>query len=214
MNRRQLKKKIKKRNIALCKQYPFLIPRNVWTDKIPDGYNYSYTRYDEIPDGWRKAFGQFLLEELRDALVKDDYLDKFRFTQIKEKYGRLCLYNFGAPVDALNVIHKYEFLSEYVCYYCGSPEACIVNDHGWYLPVCRECWDKNNNYRARGGYKPIPYEVVMDEDYTGMPEVCNVMIHYDGELKSVECDISDTVKKIKMKWQQRNRGEKNEGREG
>ena len=214
MNRRQLKKKIKKRNIALCKQYPFLIPRNVWTDKIPYGYNYSYTRYDEIPDGWRKAFGQFLLEELRDVLVKDDYLNKFRFTDIKEKYGQLCLYNFGAPVDALNVIHKYEFLSKYVCYYCGSPEACIVNDYGWYLPVCRECWDKNNNFRARGGYKPISYGIVMDEDYTGMPEVCNVMIRYGGELKSVECDISDTVKKIKMKWQQRNRGEKSEGREG
>ena len=35
MNKRQKKKQIKMKNKKLIKKYPFLLPRNVWTGKVP-----------------------------------------------------------------------------------------------------------------------------------------------------------------------------------
>lgn len=60
MNKRIKKKQIKMNNKKLCKRYPFLIPRNRWTDKLmwdkTDKYfmPYSYTELDAMPDGWRR----------------------------------------------------------------------------------------------------------------------------------------------------------------
>ena len=47
----------KESNQKLIERFPFLIPRNRWTGKIPEDYDYSYTELDSMPDGWRKAFG-------------------------------------------------------------------------------------------------------------------------------------------------------------
>lgn len=44
-------------NKALISEFPFLLPRNRWTGNIPDDYDYSYTELDDLPDGWRIAFG-------------------------------------------------------------------------------------------------------------------------------------------------------------
>lgn len=128
---------IQLKNKRLIEDYPFLQPRNIWTDQIPEGFNYNYTRLDEIPDGWKVAFGFKLCEELREALVEADYLDKFRFSQIKEKYGRLCLYNFGVPEKAHEVIRKYEKLSKTTCILCGAPATKI--SCSWISPYCDGC---------------------------------------------------------------------------
>ena len=77
-----MKKYIK--NFFLCLKYPFLKVRNVWTGKFC-GYNGTYL--DWIPHGWKKAFGKQLCKDLRKALIKDKNLYKFRFSDIKEKYG-------------------------------------------------------------------------------------------------------------------------------
>lgn len=94
---------IKERNRKLCERYPFLIPSNRWSGmriteaadggywpgdpkEVPE-YDYEYTELDQMPDGWRIAFGDALLEELREELLKAGYLDDYRITQIKEKYG-------------------------------------------------------------------------------------------------------------------------------
>lgn len=125
------------KNKELIERYPFLQPRNVWTDKVPEDFDYSYTRLDEIPNGWRMAFGLELCEELRIALIEENYLDKFRFSQIKEKYGRLCLYNFGASERVHAILRKYEKLSETVCIVCGAPATRITR--GWISPFCDNC---------------------------------------------------------------------------
>lgn len=124
-------------NKELCEKYPFLIPRNVFTDKISEDYDYSWTRLDDLEDGWRIAFGEQMCEELKEALAKANYVDKFRFTDIKEKYGKLCLYNFGCNKEAWDVIYKYERLSKYVCKHCGKPATKVST--GWISPWCDEC---------------------------------------------------------------------------
>ena len=81
----------------LVKLYPYLQPRNVWTDKVSEDYDYSYIRGEhELPTGWLRLFFLYC-KNLRNRLVETDALDKFRFSQLKEKYGRMCLYNFGIP---------------------------------------------------------------------------------------------------------------------
>lgn len=132
------------KNKELCEKYPFLIPRNVWTDKISEDYNYSWTRLDDLEPGWRIAFGEQLCEELKDALAKADYVDKFRFSQIKEKWGALCLYNFGCNQEAWDVIHKYEKLSKYICGHCGKPATKVST--GWIYPYCESCSEKYAKY--------------------------------------------------------------------
>lgn len=205
MNRRQKKKQLKLRNKKLVKEYPFLLPRNVWTDKISDDYNYEYTRYEEIPKGWRKAFGKYLLKELKESLVKHDYLDGFRFSQIKEKWGSLCLYNFGAPEETHNVIHKYEYLSGFICMRCGKPDTPIIDNYGWYEPICKCCYEKQlKKFEEKGRYKIIPYEdqvSELEEDDFMMPLSYSVETYSKGKRETITYDISETVNKIRSKYQ-------------
>ena len=42
----------KESNQKLIERFPFLIPRNHWTGKVPEDYDYSYTELDSMPDGW------------------------------------------------------------------------------------------------------------------------------------------------------------------
>jgi len=110
----------KESNQKLIERFPFLIPRNRWTGKVPEDYDYSYTELDSMPDGWRKAFGEQMCEDIRDELVHAEYLNQYRISQIKEKYGTLCWYDFGCTERMLrDIIPKYERLSARICIRCG-----------------------------------------------------------------------------------------------
>lgn len=122
----------------LVERYPYLLPRNVWTDEVPDDYDYSYVRGEyELPKGWHKLFLQ-MCEDIRQPLIDADYLDKFRFSQIKEKYNRLECYNFGATAEVQDIIDKYAVMSSYVCIRCGKPATCETQ--GYFASFCDDCW--------------------------------------------------------------------------
>lgn len=70
-------------NIELIKKYPWLQLRNVWTNEIVDD---ELTWLDDLPKGWRKAFGLQMVEELDQILRKANYQDKYKIAQIKEKW--------------------------------------------------------------------------------------------------------------------------------
>ena len=101
------------KNKALIERYPFLLPRNRWTGEVSKDYDYHYTEFDAMPEGWRIAFGEQMCEEIREELIRADYLDKYRISQIKEKYGSLCWYDFGATEKIhREIIPKYSKLSQ------------------------------------------------------------------------------------------------------
>ena len=102
-------------NKELIKRYPFLLPRNRWTGEIPEDYDYSYTELDAMPDGWRNAFGERMCQEIRNALIEEDYLNEYRISQIKEKYGTLRWYDFGATRKVYDIISKYGYISGFIC---------------------------------------------------------------------------------------------------
>ena len=115
----------------------------------------------------------------------------------------LRMYNNGAPQAVHDVIHKYEFISEYICIECGSPHACVVNSYGWYLPYCKDCWDKNNKRREVKGYRTVPWDEVADEEYVGLPDEYKVETFSKDGCKHTTYDISETTNKIRKKFEKK-----------
>ena len=76
-------------------------------------------------------------KDLRKYLVESNVLNEFRFTDIKEKYGRLCIYNAGEPDSAMFLTALYERFSEQVCLKYGKLASYTTK--GWIMPICKEC---------------------------------------------------------------------------
>ena len=97
----------------------------------------------ELPDGWVKAFGDDLVNDLYGVAVRaenahTDY--EFHISQIKEKFGQLRVYYASIPEpfydEIERVIDRYTDLSEKTCVVCGK-EGCMTFN-GWYEPLCEE----------------------------------------------------------------------------
>lgn len=141
----------KEYNRRLCEKYPFLIPSNRWSgkritegagfwpespDSVPE-WDYENTELDDMPEGWRIAFGEQLCAELKAELEKDGFLDKYRIVQIKEKFGELRWYDNYGTVAMTRIIDKYSVMSARICLCCGKPATRITQ--GWIAPFCDEC---------------------------------------------------------------------------
>lgn len=153
-------------NKELCERYPFLIPRNRWTGEIVEDYDYSYTELDAMPDGWCKAFGERMCEEIREALIEADCLYDYRITQIKEKFGELRWYGSGAPRSVFNIITKYSYISRFICMYCGSIYGREFND-GWISTICENCAKESfkishNDWVETSNFDPIRKSITMN----------------------------------------------------
>lgn len=126
-------------NKKLIEIYPYLLPRNLWTDKVPENYDYSYIRgHYELPEGWLRLFFLYC-KAIRPILVADNYLEGFRFSQVKEKYGSMRLYNFGYPRGMENLEFLYSGYSEFVCQRCGRMAK--YSTIGWVEQLCENCYD-------------------------------------------------------------------------
>lgn len=149
----ETKEEVKRRNRELCERFPFLIPSNRFSGKriteadeggywpgapeyIPE-YDYEDTELDNMPDGWRKAFGEQMCQEIMDELVANDMVDTYRIVQIKEKYGGLRWYDDGFTKKGHEIIDNYERLSYKTCIRCGKPATRMTR--GWIMPFCDDC---------------------------------------------------------------------------
>ena len=79
-----------------------------------------------------------MCEEIKQELEEKGLLHQYRISQIKEKYGTLCWYDFGCTEKILReIIPKYEDLSGKTCIKCGKPATKITL--GWISPYCDDC---------------------------------------------------------------------------
>ena len=181
---------IQMKNKELIEKYPFLKPRNVWNGEELEDYDYSYTIWDDMPEGWKKCFGEELCEDLKEELERCDYLDKWRIVQLKEKYGTMRLYDDGSPRESRiqEIIDKYEHISKRTCICCGKFPV-PVTDAGWVSPICKDCFDEKINVNG-------PYEKYVVDDSEYDPVVRFKRFTQDeGELL-IEYDTSDIVNRI------------------
>ena len=99
------------------------------------------TVLDDMPKGWKKAFGIQLAEDIKQEL-KQKNIKNYNVQQVKEKYGGLRWYDNCR----LDCISKYERLSEITCGICGRPATKIST--GWIYPYCDKCADKYKNHNS------------------------------------------------------------------
>ena len=197
-------------NWILCGKYPFLIPRYDWSGEIIEDYDYTSTYLDDIPVGWKIAFGEMMCEEIKQELVRCNYLDKYMITQIKEKYGELRWYDNGTPVDCKvpEIIDNYSMLSRNICIICGKPDVPIT-DNGWISPYCKKCYTAPSGWYKEEHSDEIDKFIKTHEEYW---EECNKQnnkmvdsysVHTWSKEKGDETityDISETANKIREKW--------------
>lgn len=126
-----------------------------WIHAIP-----TYTELDDMPDGWRKAFGIKMCKEIKTELKKHNYLRKYRITQIKEKFGGLRWYDAGAPQSIYDIISKYGNISRTMCINCGKSATCV--SAGWISPYCDDCKSPD----VRQNYVSLEEENAWDKAYT------------------------------------------------
>lgn len=135
---------IKQKNKELVKRYPWLYPVSEYTGKPLEEYDYSFTWMDDIPTGWRVAFGDQMVQELDELLRKYNCLEDYSILQIKEKFGGLRWYDSGFPEEGYdeykNWLLKYEDLSFNTCINCGKPAKYFTK--GWIVPICEDCAKK------------------------------------------------------------------------
>lgn len=214
---RKRKKKLQMQNKRLIKKYYWLMPRNVWTDKIDKNYDYTYINWGWCY-GWDKAFGMMYLEEL-GAAIKKAGQKNFRILELKEKYGQCRNYTSGTTAEVHAIIDKYEKISENICCGCGN-EAPMIDD-GWMSPYCFECWCKIQKSREKY-YKKLHPEnelstddelfeqyknyIVDKPDENGeyhIRDTYHVRRFYPGGNEDFDIDISETANKIRdrqHKW--------------
>ena len=203
------------KNWILCGKYPFLIPK-YWNPEtrqyeIGKDYNYSFTELDNMPDGWRKAFGEMMCEEIKQELIRCNYLDEYIITQIKEKYGEFRWYDNGTPIGCKvpEIIDNYSMLSRNICIICGKPDVPIT-DNGWISPYCKKCYTAPSGWYKEEHSDEIDKFIKTHEEYW---EECNKQnnkmidsysVHTWSKEKGDETityDISETANKIRAKWE-------------
>lgn len=213
-NRKKYSKQVKAqrlRNKKLVKKYPWLRPVNVWSGKRIKKYDYSYINWGCGTEGWELAFGDMYLKELGEAVKNQK---NFMILDHKEKYGSLRIYTNGTTQEAHNIIAKYEFISQNVCYICGKPDVPMLNT-GWICPECFDCFKKRMRQEGWSRYKDnsdeelekLYYELAEKPNEDGSWTIPNIRKarywdkEHDGEI--IEYDISDTVKAIRDRYQRR-----------
>ena len=127
-------------NKELIEEYPFLKLKNNYDDMM------TYIWLDNMPIGWRIAFGEQMCKEIKEELVKNNELDSYEIIDIKEKFGGLRWYDNSYLTGMQFIRAKYEALSEKTCIICGKPAKWISG--GWISPYCDECATKQA--KARG----------------------------------------------------------------
>ena len=100
-------------NIELIFKYPWLYPIDRWTKGRLEDYDYSFTELDEMPNGWRLAFGEQMCDEIQQELEKFDFVEDYSIVQIKEKYGALRWYDGGTPIGKLSDTYIDLYLNAY-----------------------------------------------------------------------------------------------------
>lgn len=113
-----------------------IIERYPWA-RVEDSDEYTWI--DSLPEGWYKAFGLEMFEEINEALKKypQGARDDFKILDIKEKFGTLRFYTNWSTKEINQIKKTYEELSAVTCIDCGRPATRFSTS--WIAPFCTWC---------------------------------------------------------------------------
>lgn len=184
-------------NRKLVKLYPWLIPRN-WKGKVVKDYDYTWHEAHSMGSGWWKAFGLMLCRDIQQALKRGDCVEKYRISEVKEKYGELRWYSYHETDEISRIIDKYSHVSRHVCWFCGRPDVAITNA-GWILPICEECYKKQE--WSNLGYA----DVICVSDPNEISLSFTILHGTKDESWEETIDVTDIVEEIRRSWNKRER---------
>ena len=206
------------KNWILANKYPFLLTK-YWNAEsmvyeADKDYDYTWTELDAMPDGWRKAFGEMMCEEIKEELIKHNCLDEYLILDIKEKFGGLRWHDNGTPIgcNVSQIIDKYSVLSENICLICGKPDVPMTGTLPSYIsPLCKNCYCTPIDY-VKGDMTDAELKQFRNDhekDWEEWFKTDNKMLdEYSvrrwvkdkDDFETIEYDISETVNKIRAKW--------------
>ena len=150
---------------------------------------------DWLPQGWVKAFGESLCEDLDRVIKAENLQDEFRIDEAKEKYGMIRIYCHPCTPAIQDVLRAYEAYSEVTCCSCGAIEGVKFVPFGWVSPYCRSCWKKIDGDRNLEKFDALP-----DEE---LPNSVKWTRYSINGTQHFEMDISETTQKIRERYAER-----------
>lgn len=104
----------------------------------------------EVGDGWAG-----IISTMCFILDQKDTGKKFRFDQIKEKFGLLRVYHTGGNDYMAGVVRMAEDISGRTCEVCGLPGE--QRKGGWIKTLCDRCHGGESQVSSQGNLTPCPY---------------------------------------------------------
>lgn len=92
----------------------------------------------ECRSGWKDIYTP-VIEAIQKYNEEHSDEDPVEILQIKEKYGRLCIYVSRQPATIREMIRQAEKESWETCEICGSKKQ-ITHTQGWIQTLCEECY--------------------------------------------------------------------------
>lgn len=193
--------KQKTKNKRLIKKYPWLQLKIHWyTGHIKHNWqkDWRMTWLDDLPMGWRKAWGDLICEDIHKVLKRTNQVNDYTIVQIKSKYGSLRWYDNGDKTGEVHdIITKYEHISARTCESCGKFPAPVI-DNGWVTCLCEDCFKRIFDRSGLGDYKKF---IVDDSEFDPISRWSSYRKTETGDFENVivEYDTSDIVKRILAK---------------
>lgn len=171
------KEQLREENKKLVEKYPFLLPRNVFSGEVLEGYNYDYLKGFSSP-GWKRIFMDYCEEILPSYLkLSEENQKRFMFFELKEKYGEMRIYTSFSWEEERTANNKACARSRLTCAYCGkvphtsNGNNLIWRSQGWITYLCKECAKKEHlkgyrkDYSEYGRYKWLKNKKNRDESF-------------------------------------------------
>ena len=128
--------------------------RAAWRGRLLNKYETMLVADDRHPvrmfgiecgDGWRAA-----LEDLFEKLYAIPGVDRpgFEITQVKEKFGRLCVYCDGETEETRRLVSEACERANKTCESCGTEEN-VGRTSGWIATCCKKCHESYDKMRGR-----------------------------------------------------------------
>lgn len=124
-----------KNTLYLFEKYPKIFPVEDRQDLNRSLMGFGF----ECSDGWLSIIDT-LCEKIQTHIDTHN-LEQVVASQVKEKYGELCFYVFGATDEVWKMIEEAEKQSSKTCETCGTTEK-VFQTSGWVYTTCYKCHEK------------------------------------------------------------------------